>query len=79
MSYFLNILFTSLGFFIIVIQDFFLGFWGLLQNFLEFFYVVYNTWLKLVEIFYTALGYITGVIAFIFNFAETGGEDIFSS
>ncbi len=78
-SYLINVLLSSIGFIFIVIQEFFLGFWGYFKQLYKFFLVIYDVWNRLLDIFYTALGYITGIIAFIFNFAETGGEDIFSS
>ena len=78
-GYFINLFLSSIGFIIIIIKDFFMSFWKYIKYALKFIDYLLNLVNRVIDIFYTILGYITGIISYFFYFAETGGEDIFTS
>jgi hypothetical protein len=77
-TYLINALVSNISVVFILFSEFFLTFLEYLSFIPKAFDYMYQLWNKLIEIFYTTLGYITGIIAFIFDFAQTGGEEIFS-
>jgi len=77
-TYLINALVSNISVVFILFSDFFLTFLEYLRFIPIGLDYMYQLWNKLIDIFYTTLGYITGIIAFIFDFAQTGGEEIFS-